>query len=39
MSTTRGGPGLPWITRDGGVWPIAGVRRPGPGPDGPPARC
>jgi hypothetical protein len=27
MSTTRGGPGLPWITRDGGVWPIAGVRR------------
>jgi hypothetical protein len=27
MSTTRGGPGLPRITRDGGVWPIAGVRR------------
>jgi len=27
MSTTRGGPGLPWITRDGGVWPIADVRR------------
>ena len=27
MSTTRGGPGLPWITRDGGVRPIAGVRR------------
>ena len=27
MSTTRGGPGLPWITRDGGVWPIAGGHR------------